>query len=87
MKILIKERNIALDTRVLQTMVCRAGTAYWRVEYIYAGSVILGVTSGAIWGQPSPIAALDWDNNGVTTKQRLLSALDMLVVDQRNEPY
>ena len=57
----IKINGIELETRTLQTQSCPAGTAYWKIEYLHSdGSVIYTIGSDAIYGQPSPLAALDW---------------------------
>jgi hypothetical protein len=62
MKIKINE-NLIVDTICTQTTTCPAGTAYWRIDYRINGETIYSCSSGAIYGQPSPIEALDWERD------------------------
>ena len=50
-----------------QTHTCPAGTAYWQVDYQYKGMVVHTATTGAIYGQPNPIAMLDYEHTDKRT--------------------
>ncbi len=58
MKIKVNE-NIAVGVKITQTMVSPAGTAYGTIDYMYEGVCIHSATTGAIRGEPNPIAMLD----------------------------
>lgn len=57
MKIKINETT-AVDVRVIQTTVCPAGTAYYRVEYLKDGLCIHAASTKAMYGSPDVIAML-----------------------------
>lgn len=58
MKIKISN-NVTVDVRVVTTMVCPAGTAYYRVEYCINGLCIHAAHTGAMHGTPNVIEMLD----------------------------
>ncbi|HRQ68408.1 MAG TPA: hypothetical protein P5031_07575 [Candidatus Syntrophosphaera sp.] len=56
----IKVNNdIVAEVRIVKKMVCRAGAAYWTVDYMIDGVCIHSADTGAIYGEPNPIAMLD----------------------------
>ena len=65
MKIRINE-NIAVGVKILQTMICPAGTAYYTIDYLYEDICVHSANTGAIYGEPNPIAMLD---QGFTWKE------------------
>ena len=58
MKIKVTE-EIAVGVKITQTMVCPAGSAYHTIDYLVDGICIHSATTGAIYGEPNPIAMLD----------------------------
>lgn len=89
----IKINGNELGTRTVRTQSCPAGTAYWKIEYLHSdGSVIYTIGSDAIYGQPSPLAALDWSHevfprifeNGMWKRElhreALLRALEQVIL-------
>lgn len=58
MKIKINEQIVA-EVKITQRQVCPAGTAYWGIDYQIDGITVHSATTGAIWGEPDPIAMLD----------------------------
>lgn len=61
MKIRIAEKNVTVDSRVITTTQCPAGTSYYRIEYTYNGEVVYGCNSKAMYGTPSAIEVLTWE--------------------------
>lgn len=60
MKIKIND-DLTVDAVTTQTSTTPAGLAYWRIDYRIKGETLYSCSSGAIWGQPSPIEALGWE--------------------------
>jgi len=60
MKIKINDK-ITVEAITTKTHECPAGTAYWQIDYRINGETVYSCSSGAMYGQPSPIAALDWE--------------------------
>lgn len=63
MKIKVNEK-IAVGVKITQKMVCPAGTAYYSIDYMYESPngekiCVHSAGTGAIYGEPNPIAMLD----------------------------
>jgi len=55
----IKIDNAEISIQVISKMVCPSGRAYWKIDYMYEGICIHSVHTGAIYGNPNPVAMLD----------------------------
>jgi len=53
------EEGIEVGVEITQKGTCPAGTAYWVVDYMVDGVCIHSATTGAIYGNPNPLAMLD----------------------------
>jgi len=58
MKVKVNDK-IAVEVKIIKTMDCPAGTAYWTIDYLIDGVCVHSATTGAICGVPNPIAMLD----------------------------
>ena len=58
MKIKINE-EIAVEVKITQKQTCPAGTAYYNIDYLIDRICIHSAATGAIYGEPNPIAMLD----------------------------
>lgn len=52
-------KNIAVEVKTVCTMTCPAGSAYHTIDYLVDGICVHSATTGAIYGEPNPIAMLD----------------------------
>jgi hypothetical protein len=52
--------DVVVDVRVITRMVCPAGTAYYRIEYLVDGLCIHAASTEAMYGTPNVIATLDY---------------------------
>jgi hypothetical protein len=49
----------AVEVKITCTMTCPAGSAYHTIDYLIDDICIHSATTGAIYGEPNPIAMLD----------------------------
>ncbi len=58
MKIKVAE-GIEVGVAITETSRCPSGSAYYTIDYLIDGVCIHSATTGAIYGNPNPIAMLD----------------------------
>lgn len=58
MEIKINDK-ITVEVKIIKTSDCPAGSAYYTIDYLIGGICIHSATTGAIYGNPNPIAMLD----------------------------